>query len=206
MLTSSSSPALRKAALIVPPPTIAMRSTPNSVYRISTALYRTICFSPQTIHEICRESRYARYCWILCYKHTGFCQFELCSCVDCHTAPTANTDDTNSVCINILLYGQKIHSRTERTAYCNGREFAGCILGNIHIRYKHNAIAVIKSGFLCSNLLSEVIHQLSLSTPSGGWHTRTHNRYMHVSIMEKRIPQMRLQIAPSVSMVILVKH
>ena len=57
ILTSSSSPALRKAALIVPPPTIAMRSTPNSVYRISTALCRSICVSPQTIHEICRESR-----------------------------------------------------------------------------------------------------------------------------------------------------
>ena len=53
-----------KAALIVPQPTIAMRSTPNSVYRISTALCRSICFSPQTIHEICRESRYARYSFV----------------------------------------------------------------------------------------------------------------------------------------------
>lgn len=64
ILTSSSSPALRKAALIVPPPTIAMRSTPNSVCRISTALCRSIFFSPHTIHEICRESKYARYSFV----------------------------------------------------------------------------------------------------------------------------------------------
>ena len=48
--------------------------------------------------------------------------------------------------------------------------------------------------------------RLSLSTPSGGWHMRTHNRYMPVLIMEKRILQMRLQIALSVSIVILVKY
>ena len=29
-----------------------------------TALCRSICFSPQTIYEICRESRYARYSFV----------------------------------------------------------------------------------------------------------------------------------------------
>lgn len=41
-----------------------MRSAPNSVYRILTALCRSICFSTQTIHGICRESRYARYSFV----------------------------------------------------------------------------------------------------------------------------------------------
>lgn len=51
-LASSSNPTSKKAPLICPPPTTAIRFTPNSVLSISTALARSIRFSPTAIQEM----------------------------------------------------------------------------------------------------------------------------------------------------------
>ena len=57
---------LYKPVLIAGPPTIPMRSTPNSEARISQARTRSIRSYPQAIHEICCPSRYARYSFVTC--------------------------------------------------------------------------------------------------------------------------------------------
>ena len=37
----------------------------------------------------------------------------LCCCVDCHTAPTTDTDDTDTLGVHILLHGEKVHRCAE---------------------------------------------------------------------------------------------
>lgn len=66
ILIPSKIPASRKPALILPPPTIAIRFTPNSPARISTDLARSILVLPQAIQEIFLESRYSRYSFETC--------------------------------------------------------------------------------------------------------------------------------------------
>lgn len=61
-LTSSKSPAVRKAALIWPPPTMARRLTENSVCSISTNRLRSMPPLPQAIHDMFCAVRLSWYC------------------------------------------------------------------------------------------------------------------------------------------------